>query len=242
MSMNKIAIVSASRDSSFFWKDLLDGYKFSNNNIEYETELILFENNKLGLPQVYNKALERRHTFSYMVFIHNDIVVPNVKKFFTAIISAKGDLLGFAGTSAWTQYGRSPMSWFSNSQPTKTDPNNHQAGDVYHKINGHMSRSLFGGKPSAANVEAIDGLTIVFGPKVLSDDEFKFDEQFTFDFYDLDISHQAKSKNYRIDVIDGGGLIHYSIGAGIYKKEYKQAEELFRKKWNVPTFKEVDPQ
>lgn len=83
-------------------------------------------------------------------------------------------------------------------------------------------------------VACIDGMCIVFGPKAIADKELNFDTQFSFDFYDTDISFQClMQRNLKLGVIVEPSLVHDSIGRSITTDEFLVHEIDFRKKWKL---------
>lgn len=231
----KIYIVSASRATDFYWKDELKGYKTIIDGNPIEVELKLYENNSTPIGIIYNKAIEElKDIADYIVFLHYDVIVKSVKTFIEAIVKADGDLLGAAGAIKFTDPDFRPISWFTNSRWNPgAGEKIMQAGEIWHKLNpGEPARlNLYGNNKSAKNCVAIDGLCLIFTKKLIEDESIRFDENYKFDLYDFDISRQVREKGYRIDVIDLGGLIHFSAGLGINKESYLVDQQKFLDKW-----------
>ena len=81
--------------------------------------LILHENNKKGLGELYNSILkdirESKKELDYLFLMHSDVSF-SLKEVIHRVIDVgnKYDLIGFAGTKK-INLGRSPLTWFTGS-------------------------------------------------------------------------------------------------------------------------------
>lgn len=233
--MNKIKflMVTASREntlSSIYWYELAHNFSDIINGNEVTIDIVTYLNNTTGLSELYNKTLNeyRNSDYSYIVFLHNDLIFSNLKQFLIEIISENKPIMGLAGCTDAPRYGISPMAW-------NTIGANKQAGEVWHKINKDMPivKNRYSGIPKAYPVITIDGLCIILNSEAIANEQLKFDSNFTFDFYDMDFCFTAATLGIKCAIINAP-VIHYSVGNGILNDRYKHLEAIFRKKWNVP--------
>ena len=231
MKIINILLVGATKDSSvksIYWYDIANNYtEYINDNI-IKVTVLPFLNNTTGLSTIYNKVLdEHRHNYDYIIFMHDDTLFVNFKLFLREVLSTKSDLMGVAGATAFPKYGLSPMAWNTNAAHA-------QAGEVWHKAKPDMPliKQVFANTPKTDKALTVDGLCLIFAKSALDDINLKFDETFSFDFYDMDLCFTATKLGKRISVIHAP-IIHYSLGFGIHSDRYKQLETIFRKKWNV---------
>ena len=88
--------------------------------------------------------------------------------------------------------------------------------------------------PSALDTEVvtIDGLLMCFNKKTMQNEKARFDERFTYDFYDLDF---CLNVHFNTDLKIGVFVmptVHNSMGRSILKEEYKIPDKMFHDKWN----------
>ena len=200
----------------------------------HEVDVSEITNNKLSLATVYNMKLNEERQFishDFLVFMHADVTF-DVKQFLNHVeqCKCKYDVMGLCGTSTMN-VSQSPLNWWTGSNPTPTS----KWGCVTHGELGDKKSFFNSHSPDITDHEAacIDGLCIVFGPKVI-ESGMTFDEQFTYDFYDTDISFQTVLKyKLKLGVIVEQSLQHYSVGKSILTKDFLSHEIDFRKKWSL---------
>lgn len=230
--MDNIKFVVVSKDSSF--KMLNDKFDVAKELANIEVEYV--QDNKDGLPKVYNKFLDDERAsmkHDYVVFMHADVSF-NTQSFVSHLIAVgpKYGIIGLCGTSTFN-VSQSPLNWWTGSNPTPYEKwgcvTHGELGDQTSYFSEHSSNVL------DTEVACIDGLCIIFTKKALETD-MKFDESLgDFDFYDSDISCQALMKyKLKIGVMVQKDLCHYSVGRSILTPQFLANEVKFRKKWNFP--------
>lgn len=221
--MNKFKFISVSKNE----KTLLDKKDFESIQ---NSEFIQILNNKNKLTAVYNQYLDetrKNKDSDFIVFIHGDAKV-DVKHLINHILECqnKYDVMGLCGTEV-IFIDQSPLNWFTGSIPKKEK----RWGCVTHGESN--STSFFNVNHNILDHEVIciDGVCIIFGPNAINND-LKFDEQFSFDFYDTDISFQCiLNKNLKLGVLVEESLYHYSVGKQILSKNFLESEKIFRQKF-----------
>jgi hypothetical protein len=223
----KILIVSASKDKTFMWLD--DLLFLGKNNEKVVLMYKLYENNVQPLTTVYNDALNWSGPYAYdfVMFLHADVKI-NDLHFFDKIIASKFDLIGVAGATA-IDLRKTPLSWYVGVRDAGD-----RRGMIFHDINGNIQLDVYGPHRllQSSRCLCIDGVCMVMNRKAL-DSSIRFDERFTYDFYDMDLSFDA-TVNHKLSIgIEPLLITHYSIGEGILNDSYKVAEKAFRDKWEV---------
>jgi len=184
--------------------------------------------NTLGLGEVYNKYFECLDS-DYIICLHDDVVINDIN-FFDKIedYCKMFDILGVAGGCNFSFKRHNRLSWMSVLDQ-KTD----LAGAVQHRMSNEgetpeiFSTCNYGPVPRKAF--AIDGLIMVFSKKAYK--SVRFDPQFKFDFYDLDLCFSAFKNVLSIGVVPIS-VTHYSKGEGLLADRYLEAQAKFIQKWN----------
>lgn len=232
MTPIKILFVTATKEpteKSIYWYELANNYSEVINGKLVTVHIKAFLNNIKGLSEVYNEALDKyRQIYDYIVFAHNDLIFDSLYYFIKQIIVENHPVMGLAGAVHAPCYGKSPMAW--NVIGGKS-----QAGEVWHKVNNETPfiKNIYAGVKKSSPALTVDGVVLIFSKRALDNPELKFDPQFTFDFYDMDICFTAAKLGLYCAIINAP-VIHYSAGNGILAARYKELEVLFRQKWNVP--------
>ena len=184
--------------------------------------------NSLGLSQVYNSYFDVLDT-DYTICIHDDVAVDDLDIFNKIIKYSKDfDIMGVAGGTSFSFKRYDRLSWMS-AMDQKTD----LAGCVQHRMSKDGEPEVFSSccyGPYPRKVFAIDGLIMIFNK--LAYKTIRFDPQFEFDFYDLDLCFSAYKQQLNIGVIPLS-VTHYSKGEGILKDSYMVAQQKFIEKHNA---------
>ena len=180
--------------------------------------------NSEGLPAVYNRAIDKHRALdtAHLLFVHDDVYLNDIFMFDKL---EKGfetfDLIGIAG-SACLNLDSPNVGWYA------CDPS-FRAGGVVHPLvdrqDGQFYHVFYGVAPRECLV--IDGVFMVLKTAAVGD--VRFDEQFTFDFYDLDFClalHRAGRKIATLPVL----VTHLSVGAGFGRERFKIQEAKFLEK------------
>ena len=196
-----------------------------------DIDLSINRGNTLTLTQFGNKFInECKNDFDYLILMHSDVLF-SLKTFVNKLIEVKDkyDVIGFAGTKKLT-LNESPLTWFTGSNIFFDK----RYGQVTQKVGNEYVSSLFNATdPNTTDTEVvtIDGLMMCLSRKAMQSDVL-FDEQFTYDFYDLDYCLSIQTKTtLKIGVIVQSDLVHESPGAAILNEKYLIPEGKFRTKW-----------
>jgi hypothetical protein len=188
-------------------------------------EVTVIAENLDGLSCCYNQAIQeiRDAGVERVVLVHDDVQLDD-GLLFDKLDQAfcKYDIVGVAGARSLSVNTRQ-IAWWNCV-------NTHKAGWITHPIYDRQDQGCYleyyGPAPMPCVV--LDGVLMAARVDRLRDKPF--DEQFTFDFYDLDftLSHHLDGCNVGVLPL---ALTHFSKGAGHRTKRFKEAQERFRHKY-----------
>ncbi|HEX4374281.1 MAG TPA: glycosyltransferase [Puia sp.] len=203
--------------------------KFSSNvqnTIGATYELISIDNskNQYGICQAYNIGVSKSK-YPYLCFVHEDVLFETNNWGKELIDVMKTDdsigLIGVAGSKAKPKYARNNY-----------DNLNLNRGHLKQGLNSWTEYYDLRFAPAKKDIEDvvwIDGVFMFVRRSVF--ENCSFDENILKGFhgYDIDLSLQAFSKNWRIIVYENLNLYHYSRGN--YSPDFFEASQLISKKW-----------
>jgi hypothetical protein len=175
----------------------------------YPLKLRLFSQNSRGLGECYNDALASPGDDNdVFVFVHDDVYILD---YFWIDRLVEGferfDLLGLAGNKR--RVPRQPAWAFINDRFTWDEPAN-LSGVVGHGKDFPCPLSVFG--PPLQSCKLLDGVLLAAKRKSFTATGIRFDPQFKFHLYDMDICRQFETHELRMGTI-GLSIIHESGGA-----------------------------
>lgn len=223
-----IEFVSATRlTEAQFWRSSFLGRSVKRLLTDDSTRLSVAYENKTGLPNIYNAALQRSKA-DILVFLHDDVWLEDTalrKKIEQGL--HQFDVIGVAGNKRITP---DQPSWFfsgyQNDQLIRDDLKN-LSGAIYHGSPGRSHLSTFG--PSPATCKLLDGVFLAVNRKTLLEHKVKFDSIFSFDFYDLDLCRQANQNKLKIGTWPIN-ITHQSAG-NFGTERWKESLNLYLRKW-----------
>lgn len=222
----KIRLVVATRQSqNDFFNSTATGRSFSLYKFPF-METRIFPNNKAGLPEVYNVAIEESiNDPAMLVFAHDDLHMLDYHWVDRLGMSLQQfQIVGLAGNKR--RVAKQP-AWFLDEHFTWDSPEN-LSGIIGHgKAFPPSNLSSYG--PPHQEVKLLDGLLLACLSKTLIDSNLRFDERFDFDFYDLDFCRQAEEKKIRMGTC-ALSVMHESVG-NYASEQWRQAYDLYLDKW-----------
>ena len=191
-------------------------------------ELQLFPENSLGLPTIYNTAIDNaEQSPAILVFLHDDLYICDFFWTEQIMIGLQSfDVLGLAGNKR--RLPKQPAWAFIDEKFTWDNPEN-LTGVVGHG-NGFPPDTITVFGPPCQPCKLLDGLMLVADSAVLLRKNVRFDPTFTFHFYDMDFCRQAElcglsMGTWAISVIhESGG----AFGTDAWKKSYAKYMEKYR--------------
>ena len=174
-------------------------------------------NNRAGLGEVYNRFITDEHKHEILVFLHDDIFIDDYWIDVRLNDAIKDyDVIGLTGVSY-----RTPVQGWDGVSPW-------DCGTI---IQGRPET----GKPwrsrdrAPHKVFALDGQCIAINTQRVMDAGIRWDEQFTFDFYDIDFCHQCVEKGLSVGVWPLA-LTHAGLGKPGLPR-WVSLLEAFKRKW-----------
>ena len=188
----------------------------------------IFDNNFMGLPKIYNKAIDdAERNPALLMFIHDDVHICDffwMDRIYDAV--RQFDIVGLAGNRR--RVARQVGWAFKSSDWTRDNPE-FLSGTVGHGKGSRCDKvSVFG--PSKQECKLLDGVLLVADSNRLIERNVRFDERFDFHFYDMDFCRQAEIKGlrmgtWRISVIhESGGTSIARRGEGRIKPNWLSME------------------
>lgn len=223
----KIIMVVATRvsEEEFFEKTL------TGKSLKYFKpsflDLKLFANNSVGLPEIYNKIINKNHDLnSIIIFAHDDLMILDFYWYSRLNEGlSKFDIIGLAGNKR-----RLPMqpSWAFINDDFKWDSRANLSGVIGHGNSFPPKKLSIYGKPRQ-KVMLLDGLFLAAKLETLHKYDMRFDEQFKFHFYDMDFCRQAEMKDLNCGTWDIS-IIHQS-GGNYSSASWKLSNQKYLNKW-----------
>lgn len=228
----KIKIVCATRETrDDFWRKTALGTSLEKiGKVLDGVEIHLYPSNKRGLTKIYNEVINKcRNDPSTLVFMHDDIYIYDMNFIDRIQKSAhQYDMIGIAGS---TIRNSCRPSWYYHSYDFETkefitDDFTYLSGTVGHGKYDFFGVSYYG--PSEQHVKLLDGLLMVAKSETFIKNSVRFDEQFDFHMYDMDICRQFEEKKLTMGTYPFS-VIHASTGD--FTDNWEQAYKKYLAKW-----------
>lgn len=214
----------------FFQKSLLGSTLLRNKS---RTRLHLFTENARGLPEIYNEAIEHDDATSdrLFVFLHDDVMFTDFfweKRIFENLDGF--DVVGVAGTTV--RHPNQP-SWYFRSYDRTTG---HFVREDFGTLSGCIGHgtsfppnaiSQYG--PAPQEVKLLDGVLLCVRGSILRRHRLRFDERFSFHFYDLDFCREAEVRGLKCGTANLS-LIHGS-GGNFGSEAWRAGYAKYIEKW-----------
>lgn len=192
-----------------------------------ETQIFAEYENKDGLTTVYNRFLDTHKDFDFVVFLHDDLWINDVL-FFDKVIDAHKnngfDVIGVCGGKEWRLLDENkPNIWTVATSGIGASGFMIHAPDLNlvrskHHYNGRvMFASNYGMSPQ--RTLTLDGSIIVFSKKAI-EANLRFDEQFQFHFYDMDVCISAVKEHNLVVGTAPFIATHQSLGQSVSQPEF----------------------
>lgn len=192
----------------------------------YPIKLRLFAENSRGLSECYNDAIEERGDGEdVLVFVHDDVLI--IDYFFLDRLMhglARFDLLGVGGNKR--RLPRQPAWAFVDDQFTWDDMA-FLSGAIGHGKEFPCPLSIYG--PPFQSCKLLDGVLLAAKRKSFAETGIRFDPQFKFHFYDMDICRQFETNNLRMGTIPLS-IVHES-GGPFGTPSWREGYQRYLAKW-----------
>lgn len=227
-----IWMVSATRMSEDdFWQNAALGRSLR-RHMQQDQRIfphITYEN-KRGLSELFNEAIEAAPDDAILVFIHDDVWLDQ-NTFAHELLQglAEYDVIGLAGNKR-----RLPAQpgWLFVDIEYAWESGEFVSGSVAHGQDAFGVPTHFG--PAPASCELMDGVFLAASKQNLCKHNVRFDPQFKFHFYDLDFCREARNAGLRLGVWPIA-ITHQSLGA-FNSPAWKQTYLQYLAKWQETSF------
>jgi hypothetical protein len=184
-------------------------------------QAIIIENNKEGLPKLYNNFLTEEYKNDYIIFIHDDVLIDDLfslEKIQMAF--EKYDIIGLAGAKT-CDLGSDVCAWHLMSKP------NSYVGEVSHySKDKKVWTTVFG--PTDDRSLLLDGLFIGVNVEKAIEKQLKWDENFKFHHYDISFCLRANNLKIKAGVFPLR-VVHYGLGDSMLTNDWKESNQVFKK-------------
>jgi GT2 family glycosyltransferase len=212
-------------------QDLLTQLKENiHTTIRCEYELIIIDNshNTYSIFEAYNEGVKRAR-YAYLCFMHEDVLFHTLNWGNKLISHFHSDnsvgLIGVVGT----HFMPKTLSYWCDTTLISGRLIQGQAINNEY-TNVLVEHTQYTHEKNFIEAAAIDGFWFAIKRDLFND--IAFDEKLYkgFHFYDMDISMQVTSINYKIIIVMDILIEHFSYGNG--GPGFRSAQKLFFKKWN----------
>lgn len=183
-------------------------------------------NNREGLSSLYNRQISEENRHKLLLFVHDDVWLDDCF-IYERVRDALGafDVVGLAGNARLLP--RQPGWLFESEEKFAVDDRRHLSGAVAHGEQPWGRISAYG--PAGKSCVALDGVFLAARCATLLDRKVRFDERFTFDFYDLDFCRTAHAAGLRLGTWPIA-ITHASDGK-FGSPAWRASLEVYRDKW-----------
>lgn len=227
MLKHKLLIVAATRAApNPFMESLPLGRSMRRISFDRRIEARPAFNNRAGLPAVYNRQISEENRDKMLLFVHDDVWLDDCFVYDRVEEALKAfDIVGLAGTTR--RLHRQPAWGFTTEVPFVPEERRHLSGIVSDGEGPLGKPSRYG--PPGLQCVALDGVFLAARCATLIDSGVRFDERFSFDFYDLDFCRSAEAANLRMGTWPIA-ITHTSLGK-FGSPAWHAALEVYREKW-----------
>lgn len=226
--MSRVIIASATRlPAEKFWQESALGQSL--RRLAFDTGLsatVAFDNAE-GLPAIYNRVIEAAPPASLLVFLHDDVWIDDI--FFSQRIAEGLEAFDAIGVAGNRRRVRLQPAWAFVDDKLTWDERANLSGSVAHGKMPFGAVSHFG--PAPAECELLDGVLLAASRDVLISHEIRFDERFSFHFYDMDFCRSMRAKGLRLATWPIA-MTHQSGGA-FGTPAWRAAREIYLRKWEA---------
>ena len=187
-------------------------------------ELQVFADNRLGLPELYNQAIEAALPGDTLAFVHDDVWIDDwmvALRLEEALASF--DIVGVAGNARRVTQQE---GWYLAGSARVRDAA-YQSGAVAHGTRDSTAISRYGALP--AKVKLLDGVFLAAKAATLQQHAIRFDPAFAFHFYDTDFCRACEAAGLRLGTWPIA-LTHLSPGR-LASAEWNAAYRSYLHKW-----------
>jgi hypothetical protein len=227
MKREKLLIVGATRVAPGpFMESMPLGQSMRRMSFDRRLEARPVFDNRVGLPAVYNRQISEENRHKILLFVHDDIWLDDCFVYDRLQEALEVfDIVGVAGNSR--RLPRQPAWAFSTEDPFTREDRRFLSGLIADGDHPFGKPLRYGPTPLACLL--LDGVFLAARCATLLDSGVRFDERFTFDFYDIDFCRSAESAGLRMGTWPIA-ITHASIGK-FGSPAWHAGLKAYREKW-----------
>lgn len=221
-----IRIICATKCSESDFSNTYTGISLNSFSKISEFELRVFTENKKGLPEIYNIAIEEAiNSPAILVFIHDDVLISDYFWSSRIIDSLKYfDVVGVVGNTK--RISKQP-GWIMLDLQGTIAEKSLLSGSIG-QGNSFPPNQLDYFGPSGLECKLMDGVFLAASSETLIKYNLRFDTQFKFHFYDIDFCRSTEKAGLKMGTADIS-LLHQSYGQ--LTSEWVESYQLYLEKW-----------
>ena len=222
-----IRVVCATRlPQNAFLAQSLTGFSLKSYMPVSPIELTLFAENRRGLAEVYNMAIERFiNDDCILVFVHDDVLFMDYH--WGDVVRRGLDSFGIVGVVGNTRRQKNQPGWIVTDLHGKLDEAACLSGAIG-QGNAFPPEHLDVFGPAGWECKLMDGLFLAVATETLKTTGLRFDPHFKFHFYDMDFCREAERLGVSMGTIPLA-MSHASPGG--LSKAWKETYPAYLEKW-----------
>lgn len=224
--MNKLLVTVCTKANSieeFVKRPIQKSLQLHHDQNKGDIDINIVPNNTTGLSTVYNTVLkDPKNKGKIALFVHDDVELEDLF-LLEKLIHSPYAVTGVAGARSFKK-NTALAAWHLAA------PREDYVGEAAHIKDGKVWTTVFG--PTKSRALTLDGVFLACRVDELAEKEAFFDEDFKFHFYDIAFCLNANKKNVTCGVLPIR-IVHHGLGDSMNSQEWKDSNELFRKKYCV---------
>jgi protein O-GlcNAc transferase len=225
--MLRFIIATRCRTESDFLHDTLTGKSLNWMRYAFPMHVNIGYESSSGVANVYNQAIEIADPEDILIFMHDDIQIDDWQIAFRVLQGLQNfDLIGVAGNVS-----REPnqINWWGKEVDIDGAQQFIGCGTPKGAIAYAGTQRVEYWSSEPTEVKLLDGVFLAAQRSTMSSNNIRFDPQFLYHMYDMDICRQFEKAGLTMGVWPIA-LSHQS--AGQLNQVWRDAGALFMKKWN----------
>ena len=206
--------------------ELLCDKRYDESQFDFE----VVKENSTGLPEVYNRYLNKKNQDKIVLFVHDDLEIHDLN-LVEKLNESPWDITGLAGGAQFNFQDKnlwhicSPRETHSGSV---THPLAQQQGNQILVDQSRKLSTLFGPWPQRCLV--LDGLFLAVNVDRALETGWRFDERHKFHHYDIASCLGANEKKLKMGTWPIF-VVHHGLGNSFLTPEWEESNKIFKENW-----------
>lgn len=222
----KVVVATRASEDEFFSSTALG--QSLRHSMPSHVDVRLFSENTLGLPLLYNLAIDECvEEPSVLVFMHDDLYL--LDYFWSSRILDGLDQFDVIGLAGNTRRVPKQPSWAFVSDQFQWDDFQFLSGVLAHG-KGFLPDEISAYGPPRQRVQLIDGVFIAVRSQTMIENKIRFDERFDFHFYDMDLCRQLEAAGLSVGTWDIAA--QHGSGGNFLSESWRGSYAKYMEKWH----------